>query len=150
MVHHFCMPPSTPPGSNGHGDLPPGLKTPAPHPAPPLAAHMAEAAAAAQEAAQAELHRRTAALHEQIAVMLATDPASLIMAIPDLFGASLVEMVAAGVQLGLQRAARAEQQAQQGEADAAVPRKPILLAQTGNVNMAARAAMEGMPPAGAP
>lgn len=89
---------------------------------------MAGADAQRQEAAQAELQRRTAELHAQIAAMLATDPAALLMALPDLFGASFAEMVAAGVQLGLQRAAQAEQQAQQAPADTAA-RKPILLAQ---------------------
>jgi hypothetical protein len=55
-----------------------------------------------------------------------------------------MEIVAAGVQLGIERAAQA-QQAPVTPAEAA-GRKPILLAQTGNVRMAAQAAMTGMPP----
>jgi hypothetical protein len=130
------MPPDSPSNGSGPapGEVPPGLKTPAPHDRPSLAAQMAEADA--QRAAAAN-----AALHDQIAHMLEDDPATLLMNLPALFGQALIEIVAAGVQAGIQRAA----QAQAAPADVAA-RKPILLAQTGNVRMAAQAAMTGMPP----
>lgn len=147
-------PPATPNGH--HGDAPAGLKRPAPFPVPSVAAQMAEADAAAQAAMEAELQRRAKAVHDHIAVLLhgdpgngvEPDPAGLIMAIPDLFFGSLVEALAQAVQIGLQRAAEAEQKRMQ-EAQApeqVAARKPILLAQTGNVRMAAQAAMTGMPP----
>jgi hypothetical protein len=147
MRHARPMPPEDP-QQNGHGGPQAAFRRPAPHPVPSLAAKMAEADAARDAAAKAELAQRTAALHEHIGAMLGTDPAALLMALPDLFGASLVEMVAAGVQLGLARAAAAEQEKAQQAAtpEAAAARKPILLAQTGNVVMAAQAAMTGMPP----
>jgi hypothetical protein len=119
---------------------------------------MAEADAQIQEAAKAELARRTAEVHDYLMVLIKgnpdadppvkPDPAALLMTIPDLFGASLVEMIATGVMVGLQRATEAalQEQARQQEA-AQQTASPLLRVQgTGNVHQAAQAAMTGMPP----
>jgi hypothetical protein len=113
---------------------------------------MAQADAEQINAANAEMERLAAerAMAERAVVEEALDANPFLRALPAVYGPALVEAVAQGVQIGLQRAAQAEQQAQQHAAAQAPPGKPILLAQTGNVHIAAQAAMTGMPPPGPP
>ena len=117
---------------------------------------MAEADAQIQEAAKAELARRTAEVHDYLMVLIKgnpdadppvkPDPAALLMTIPDLFGASLVEMIATGVMVGLQRATEVALQAQQEQAAKGAASPLLRVTGTGNVQQAAQAAMTGMPP----
>lgn len=146
------MPPPSPSSPNGHDGVPEALRKPPPHPVPSLAAQMAEADAERDAAAKAELQARTAELHDHIAAMLATDPAAFVMNLPALLGASLVEAVAAGVQIGFTRAMEqmAQQQAQQEQAPKDAPSPLLRVTGTGNVHQAAQAAMGGMPLPGPP
>lgn len=137
----------SPASPNGHHGELGAFKRPAPHPAPSLAAQMAEADAQAQAQHQAAAAQ---ALLADLSAMLGGDPAAFMRLIDHLFGPVIANAVAAGVQVGIQRAGEAERERMQAEqAQAAkdmAAAHPLLAAHTGNVHMAAQAAMTGMPP----
>lgn len=128
-----------PPGSNGHSDPPGPFRKPAPHAVPSLAAQMADADA--QQAAA-----RMQAILDDVDAMRDGDAPAFLRLLDGLFAPVIANAVAAGVQAGIERATAAQAAQMEQAAKDAAGRQPLLRAMTGNVHMAAQAALGTQPP----